>query len=351
MVSDKQLFYEHFAMGASYTHLASAYMQPQKDIRSRIARMKDIKTSVDTLRAIAERKPLDNEYLIKQKELVDNCWVAWDNYLASLPDDDYIYTFFISDIHYPYANWKALELVFEMVAHIQPHIITTYNDLFDMTGYGRWEDNRSPAARLWTDNIQNAIDLANVHHRTLQKLSKRAKLVEVTGNHDIWVYNYLRNNRNGFSEKNIYEFMQEMHKQGVLLTSYQGNMSMITLWDSVVLLHGQSSASSISSIADYNRKITTKNGKLYHTVSGHTHRIGVNHKYDRLHVNSGCLMQFDDYDAVPYLRYPPQWQTGFVIIKTLGKNPCEWVDIQPINIVTLPNGRLHAHYQGNSYYV
>ena len=313
MTSDLNLYRLHHVDGLSYIDIAAKYELDPDSVRGRISRV-SLADRMRLMEDIATKAPLENTFLAKQREIIARSEAEFESRQETLQiyDGEAPYTaVFVSDLHLPYTDWKAAQLALEIISDLQPDYVSGYNDLFDFTGYGRWLDTRPPAAQLWDDNIDNAIKTSAEWHRSIKRFSPDSLILQVLGNHDKWLFQYLRTERNGFTEKNVYDFMAAMEQQGVLqFTNAETNAeNVVTISPGLKWVHGASTAMLLSTVGKNTIERMGENGVYFNTVSGHTHRSGEIKHLGVKHWNAGKLC----IDNMSYLKHPGNWDTGIVV--------------------------------------
>lgn len=288
----------------------------ESSIRGRISRA-TLGDRVAIAKELANRQPLFNEGDERQKAVIRRSEAKLEEFQAGLRERGTIATgIFRSDMHLPYTNWPALHLYLLLVENIQPDYISGLNDFFDHTGYGRWPDTRTPAAKLWDNDIVNALRTAREIHAAERKAAPGHLNVGVAGNHDIWLFENLRKvAQSGYSEHNVAHFMEEMEKQGVLQFTAGVNKreNIVQLSPGLKWTHGQSAAANIQSVAKAVQNLCRgrdeEEGIFFYTVGGHTHRAGEVHLNGVKHWNSGTLGTEDPH----YMKAKPHWNVAVVV--------------------------------------
>lgn len=317
MPTDRDLRKLHIVDNLSYKDIADMTNLSKDSIRGRISRS-DISDRVDIARELAGKFTAVNTGVERQKEIIKHANETFESKQKSLRQRGTMATaMFISDMHLPNVNWDALKLTALIMRDVQPDYYSSYNDLFDFTGYGRWGDDRPPAARLWDDDIANPLALSAEIHDMFHRVAPNATPLQVQGNHDNWLFSYLRNNRNGFSERNVADFMSSMELQGVLQFTNGVNKgeNIIKLSPGLKWVHGVSASANLKTVANATQAVCAgkerdnEDGIFYNTVSGHTHRAGVVRTNGVTHWNSGTLRTFDP----SYMKFEPLWNMAIVI--------------------------------------
>jgi hypothetical protein len=318
MPTDYQIRRMHVIDGWSKETIADMLGHSADSIRGRVSRA-DLADRVKIIQELAEKQPLKNLGVEKQHDIIRRSERAFALKQEELKARGTMATaIFVSDLHVPYLNYPALQLMLEIVAEIKPDYYSAFNDFFDFEGYSSWDDNRPPAARLWSDDIWNAIAVAREIHAALDRVAPEMTKLQVQGNHDNWMYHHIRStSKNGFSEHSIATFMWEMEQQGILQFSNGANKqeNIVQLSPGLKWVHGVGASKSPLAVAKSvqdacaGREDTGDEGTYYYTVSGHTHRpfeLPIN---GVKHWNSGTLGTHDPH----YMKHRPHWGTAIVI--------------------------------------
>lgn len=88
----------------------------------------------------------------------------------------------IGDTHFPFANKQSLNRIYEITKQVKPQIIVQIGDLYDMFSFGRFPRSLSVIAPK--DEVSRGREEAEVMWRWLSRLSPKAKLFQLMGNHD-----------------------------------------------------------------------------------------------------------------------------------------------------------------------
>jgi hypothetical protein len=320
MVQTSILYRENLA-GTSYRELAEKYELSEDSIRGRISKYKRARnTRIDVYEELLN-VPIKDIYVKKQEELVQHCK---EQYNYNNPNGTLM---FLTDVHFPYADYPALELTYLLAEKVQPTHVTSTSDLFDFEQYSRWENTPTLASQMWESSINNGLNVSAHHHKILKDISNPV-LLDIRGNHDNWLFQYLRNNKNGYEERNVLDFMESLVEQGVLLFSNASKQRSLVRWNDYVLIHGASTGSNMA-IGKYASQLS--NG--LDTISGHVHRTFNQSTFTQTHYNVGCLC---DSEKMPYLYHKPSWDLG-VLVAT--KNTIENIKYKE------QRGRLYAYWR------
>jgi predicted phosphodiesterase len=219
----------------------------------------------------------------------------------------------LADPHLPYTRWDAVELAMMILQDIKKlAYVTVGHDLIDNDGYGRWEDNRPAAGKMWSSDVSNIRKAEAAWYRMITGTVPQAQMLEVMGNHDVWYFNHLRTNEPQSSEKILADYMEWKQEQGVLQFS-SGKERSIELSPNLILWHGQF----VSKLSTTNAKNTIeqfmRGGIAKSVIVGHTHRpaviAGHNIGYAGVNFyNAPCLSRLE---SIPYMKRDPNgWELG-----------------------------------------
>lgn len=250
-------------------------------------------------------------------ELCDsNKAIVTDHLSKVAQSKDHITGIFISDVHIPYTDWVALDLALQIIEDVNPDYITGLNDVFDFQEYGRWDDLRSPAKRLWDSDIQNPLNAHKSYMKMLHDAGPNAIIEGLTGNHDYRMYRYLRERAVSLSDWTMKHFLSELKNQGLYVTSL--NQDPVYINNNLVLVHGIAAAKNVNTTAvrtveAYGTKqYANESGKYFNTIAGHDHRVYTIPVHGVTAYGNGCLCRTD----MEYLKTPPNWQLGITVFYT-----------------------------------
>jgi len=316
MPSDKKLKVESLTRLATMTTadaartLADDYGLSADSVRGRLSRTKG-------LEVIRELSLQDNPVELSvdtQRAVIEDSTNRWEAFTR--PAGIARKAAFISDIHFPFARWDALELTLKILHDFAPDVVSVGNDLMDNDGMSRWDDERSVREKLWSSDIANARQIEQLWYDELSFIPMK---VDVPGNHDNWYFNWLRANVVSSAEATIAEYMKWRQAQGILQFS-RGKLGQaepaIHLSDNLVWWHGQY----VNKNPVLRGKKTVEqfmtNGVAKTVVVGHTHRpawvTGAMMGYHGVNFyNAPCNSRIE---RVPYSkRDPREWGLGMVL--------------------------------------
>jgi len=310
LMAERRTTYQTLSDVEAARTLAEKYSLSFDSVRGRLSRtgglavIKELSTQVREIDPSAAR----------QQGVIARAKAYWDEY--SLKPGISRKAAFLSDIHFPYARWDALELVLKILQDFQPDVVSVDNDLSDNDGYStHWVDNRPTRERLWSADVGNARAVEQSWYQELEAYKK----VSVPGNHDNWWFQYQRDFNSQSGELAIAEYMEWRGRQGVRqfsrLLPGQAEPA-LRLSDNLVWWHGQF----VNKNPVLRGKKTIEqfmyDGQASTVVTGHTHRpawvTGAQMGYHGVNFyNSPCLSRID---AVPYVkRDPREWGLGMVL--------------------------------------
>jgi len=168
---------------------------------------------------------------------------------------------FIPDIHCPYHDEKALQVLYSFINWHKPDTIFITGDLLDGYAISRFTKDPNGALKFQSE-LDSAIEVLN----DIRKRAKKAKIYFIRGNHEARLQKFLWSNAKELSGlhalelENLLELKRlniEYVKEGLI--RYKG----------IIIKHG----SIVRKYASYTAKAEfEKNGCS--GVSGHTHRQG-----------------------------------------------------------------------------
>lgn len=315
MPSDKELYsqwktqYRALTLSQAAETLASHFKLNPDSVRGRLSRYRDGNSDISRLKELATKTSEIDPSIYEQDKILHTSAKRWDKLTNSLRT-----AIFASDIHFPYARWDALELLFLIMQDLRVDLFTGGNDLNDNSAFGRWDDKRPNNGQRWSNDTQYMRDLEFSFYRQVKEATG-ADIAQVQGNHDNWWYTHLREVTPSNAESFILDYMQRLDEVGVLQFSKGYTENELWLTDDLVFWHGQFAGNKAISNAANTMKQFTKNGKTPSVVVGHTHRPSTVDGYQvgyngRTFINAPCLSRIEN---VPYIKRNPQgWGLGFV---------------------------------------
>src|SRR5690606_4600329 len=261
-----------------------------------------------------------------------------NKFLAKPRNVKFMYT---SDHHWPYADERAISLNIQIARVFQPDLITDLSDFFDFADYSHWDNLKTPASQLWGSDLQRPLDLHADWHKKIEKvLRKKPIWLALWGNHDLWLYDFLMNQRGGAGIYTFASFLEELENNGTLINSWPDRKHVVKVSPRLKLLHGVNASKNPGTVAkntleDFAGKHYEPDaGQFYNVVYGHDHRSTVYDYYGVTAYGSGCNCLTN----MPYLRAPANWQLGVVIGHF--NTQSNVVDAQRINFYPTENGGL-----------
>jgi predicted phosphodiesterase len=90
--------------------------------------------------------------------------------------------FVIPDLHFPFVNQKALEMVYEMIRKAQPTHVVQLGDLLDQYVFSKYTRSLEITPE---DEILSGIEMATTFWKTIQSVVPKAQCFQILGNHDL----------------------------------------------------------------------------------------------------------------------------------------------------------------------
>jgi len=206
---------------------------------------------------------------------------------------------FISDVHSPYEDQKALSILYNFIKWFKPKTVFIMGDLLDCYAISRF--TKDPKGKL---NFKKEIDSAKSILKTIKEVSRDAKIYYLRGNHELRMQKYLWNRA---EELSMLPELEISHLLGLPELEIEYIERGMMMYHGVMIKHG----TIVRQYAGYSAKAEfEKNGCS--GVSGHTHRGAIymhsNSGGDYKWMECGCLCSLEQ----EYMEgQTPNWQQGF----------------------------------------
>lgn len=230
----------------------------------------------------------------------DSDYPAWQKAFKQLPTT--IRLAFLTDLHLPDHDPRALELALKIVQDFQPHIVPHGSDVFDFETISRFPvDPRDAAEDVWIPVQQ--LYLAKM--RDVASAAPAALHPFIVGNHDIRVWRFMTQQAPQFRATVSKAFTDTIRAAGGLWFGFKADQIRI---GSLILLHGRTSG--INAAKMNGDKITLWQDDV---LTGHVHKaqsytmLGSRRKTTS--VTSGCLCNLQP----RYSNHQHNWQQGIVL--------------------------------------
>lgn len=216
-----------------------------------------------------------------------------------------------SDTHFPYEDPRALSIVEQIAAELQPDLLAHLGDIMDC--YTLSDFDRSPQRK---HTLQDEIDMAREHLARMATVCPKSRRILLEGNHEdrlrrtLW---RMKGSAESFHSLRIFQEMMvwpELLKLRDIGWEWYGVMEQTKaqFLPKFILKHG----TTLSQFSAYTaRKEWRKYGKS--GASGHTHRIGwyMNRDHNGNHawIEIGCTCTLE-----PEWMQDPNWQQGCAVV-------------------------------------
>jgi hypothetical protein len=229
--------------------------------------------------------------------------------LPSVGDGRSFTSLHYGDVHFPFEDQKALEILYAVMRDVQPEMVVCHGDLLDCTEISRYEKN--PRHRV---TLQQEIEMASSHLATMTALSPNAERWYFQGNHEDRLRRMIWDMASSLPERQLINLpgvsaaLEWPTLLGLDSIGWQFKDRRETLFDKMILKHGTivRKWSAFSAKAEWEKY--AKSG-----ISGHTHRRGVfehrDHNGTHAWFEHGCLCNTD-----PDYCEDPDWQAGFLVV-------------------------------------
>ena len=210
---------------------------------------------------------------------------------------------YMSDLHIPYQDKKAVELVIKFIEDFKPEILILGGDMVDFMGLSRF--SRDPKRALTT---QDDIDTVSALLVKLRNILPDSEIVYLEGNHEYRMTNYKWTKCPELSYIKALTLpkllnLSELNIQFIPYTKFYNYKKIYFVHGDVISKHSGQTA----------KQMLDKWG--VNIICGHSHRTG-KHNRTTLDGNkgaweSGCLC-----DCSPeYIKGRANWQLGFSIVE------------------------------------
>lgn len=230
---------------------------------------------------------------------------------------------YISDEHAPYDDPRVRNLLCKIGSEFKPHYRTVWNDGFDFQEYTtRWVDSRSPAAKLWTSDIQNAIDYQCAIQDEYDDAMPETRKLPLPGNHDIRLQVYLQERSENTRDFVLAEFYEQLYDR-VRMPLFSLEENIIQMSPGLKLIHGVFAAQNRGNTASKHLKLLAgksyeeDSGVFYNSVHGHTHRAYVHEEFGVTCYVSGMACRVDDSYPFYIKCKRPDWDQAAVLVTYL----------------------------------
>lgn len=233
--------------------------------------------------------------------------------------------FIVGDLHIPYEDKLAVNVMFKIHQHVRPEMVILNGDILDFTELSHFTRNKLEDRPI-TESIDAAVDI-------IKKLQKESTVVYHIGNHEIRLKKYLFNNAPEIADLiSFNDLINDKLKTKIEFVEMVGRTCMKKYFnDSLLIGH----FNRVSKYSAYTAKLILEDMKMS-IIQGHTHRLGT---YYTTGANctyqgheGGCLCSIH-----PSYVHSPNWQNGFLIA----------YDAMNIETVNIFEGK--ALYRGKMY--
>lgn len=209
---------------------------------------------------------------------------------------------FMSDIHAPYHDERAVGSALALIRDLQPHRVVNNGDVADFFQISR---HCKDAARA--KGLQHELDVANAIRGAIRQAAPNALIEETEGNHDNRLRTYVRSQASALAELRALdpENLCDWSEYDIRPHGAEGFL----LRRDFLVYHGNRARQITGTTARAELSAAGISG-----TSGHTHRLGPG--YDRTGYGkrkewweSGCLCQL----TPDYITGSPDWRHGLLV--------------------------------------
>lgn len=223
---------------------------------------------------------------------------------------------FLSDIHFPSADWEALRLAYKIIDYVQPLFVSGLNDSMDLPKLGDHEDYRRLGMQAFDEDISNAIEMTGNHAKAIHTIVPQALQPVVGANHDkrVATYSQKASGVHLISDSLSADAMEQLSAAGLTFLDHIGTENVYRLNDGLAWMHGVSASVTPIQRVKKNFEYAQRQGQagLFDIVSGHIHKSGVTQYPNLIGVKSyesGCLCRQD----MEYLSHGASWDVAIVL--------------------------------------
>lgn len=244
-----------------------------------------------------------------------------------------------SDFHAPYHHEKSCNILYQVIADLQPSRVVLLGDVINLDQFSRYPDGKFPGAPTWLDEISLAGNILG----NVRQAAPDARLQWFEGNHEYRLKKYLmRNDPALYSHLDIGSlFKLSDNKAAQEEFSFYEYIDSPEIFEKdlgLVLKHGNKvrGHAGMSATAEVN-------DLLFSVVMGHCHRLGVTRKSSGrtryleepalFAMEVGCMCIYN----LEYLEgATTNWQHGFGVLSI--DRSGDYTTIDP-SVVAINNGR------------
>jgi nucleotide-binding universal stress UspA family protein len=350
MPTDRELFvlrhtdFGHIRSDAQAAeHLADIYRLSIDSVRGRLSRANTPENNLEVAERTAKNPPTKSPSILRQEAVFRNSRRSLSQSMSGARRKTLVGLF---DVHYPHTRFDSLNLALQIIADISPDYLVYGGDFDDNEGFSNWDDDRSPYDRLFSADYQNNRIGSMSIRAAVRKAARGALELELTGNHCMWRYNYLRRQDPQQAEERIADYVEELERQGVHVFSTTREVE-VRVHHKLTLWHGQFTSPNHQQNAKSTLAQFMEDGEATSVVVGHTHRPihipGSSVGYSGVdYWNAPCLSRVD---KIPWLKRDPKaWDIGLFFAEM------DFGGVEGENIIFKPKGRaLTAQFKGRRY--
>jgi len=231
----------------------------------------------------------------------------------------------ISDLHIPFEDSKAVNIMLKIHQHCRPETVVINGDMLDFIELSTFTRDKLEDRPI-TTSIRDATDI-------IKKLQRYSTVIYHIGNHELRLKKYLLNRAPEIADLvNFNDLINNNLKTDIKFVEMIGRDSMAKYFNNQLLIGHFNKALKNSA---YTAKSLVDQYKM-NIIQGHTHRLGVYYttgaKKTFIGIEGGCLCCI-----MPNYVNNPDWQNGFLIA----------LDSANIETVFINDGK--ALYRGKCY--
>lgn len=226
-------------------------------------------------------------------------------HLQALRDtEQYVAVMHLCDIHFPYHHQPSLDVTYQLVKHVQPHLIAVGSDAGDFSLLSTFINDPDEATtdadvldefeRYWAEHI-----------RRVRKSAPDAVLFFLIGNHEKRIYDYIMRLAPPIRNTVWRRFVEVVKQSGQVLWLGETDTARI---GPLLVTHGTKAGQNPA------RALWEEAGGQVSVMAGHVHRLSYYGKrgedYMTEAITSGCLTNYAPYHK---RQRHSKWQLGTAI--------------------------------------
>lgn len=213
-----------------------------------------------------------------------------------------------SDMHEPYADRRAIDLLYRFADDAKPNFHVNIGDLMNCAAMSR--HNKAKQKIKVYNPIEQDFEAADTYWKMLEQINPKADKYYIEGNHEFWVSQYAEENPEVGSDYDI-EKRLNLKKRGIQFYPYEKQRVKPLKLGKLDLVHGW--------YCNKHHTGKTSEETTRNIIYGHTHDVQESTKKGLITgrhtaISIGHLTD-ERSRAMGYLRTPTNWMKAFAIVQ------------------------------------